>query len=296
MHAWGRQIDDKIAHRPALLADRLGMHLGDILDDGKIIHWAMGHNLALKDVPSSASVRIIINQADNQRRQEAARRIAAASLEEDRLDALVLANLGRDPDRLECIGRVPGIVLAAGGSSRAGGQKLLFLWRGKPLVRHAVEQGLKAGLEPLAVVLGEDGELIQAALEDLPVLFIHNSAWPQGQSTSVRIGLASISDRAEGVVFLLGDMPLVTAELIQAVIDAHRRSLAPIVAPWAEERWGNPVLFDRATFGDLAQLEGDRGGRKLYDRYSILPVPAGQEALFDCDTSEDLEWLTSRYP
>jgi molybdenum cofactor cytidylyltransferase len=123
-----------------------------------------------------------------------------------------------------------------------------------------------------------------------------NPDWQDGQSSSVRTGLTSIGLAVEAAVFLLGDMPLVTDALIKGLISAHQSSLAPIVAPWADERWGNPVLFDRVTFDDLEQVEGDRGGRHLFDRFSILPVPAGPEALFDCDTNEDLKWLTAHYP
>jgi molybdenum cofactor cytidylyltransferase len=296
MQVWGRDLDEKIAHRPALLADHLGIELGDQLDDSHLVTWATDYSLALKNVPDRARVRILINQVETELYREAARRIAARSLDQSRLEALVLANVGRESGWVESIGRVAGIVLAAGGSSRSEGQKLLYLWRGKPLVRHVVEQGLQAGLEPMVVVLGESANALRAVLEDLPVVFVENHDWQQGQSTSVRVGLSAIETRVEGAVFLLGDMPLVTSELIEAVLVVHQRSLAPIVAPWADERWGNPVLFDRVTFGDLDSLEGDRGGRHIYDRYPILPVPAGQESLFDCDTSEDLAWLTSHYP
>lgn len=296
MHALGRQLNNEVAHRPAILADRLGIDLGDSLEEAQFVSWATSSNLALKNVPDGARVRVLINQVDSDRHRESARRIATQSLQNTRIEALTLANIGRKTDWMECIGRIAGIVLAAGGSSRAEGQKLLFAWQGKPLVRHVVEQGLEAGLEPMVVVLGESADSIHTALADLPVVFVTNPDWPHGQSTSVRCGLGSLDHWIEGAVFLLGDMPLVTAELIRAVIEAYQRSLTPIVAPWADERWGNPALFDKLTFTDLEQLEGDQGGRYLFNQYPPLPVPAGLEALFDCDTPEDLEWLISQYP
>ena len=123
-----------------------------------------------------------------------------------------------------------------------------------------------------------------------------NPDWEQGQSASIRQGLNSINSNIEGAVFLLADMPLVSSALIQELIQTHRSSLSPIVAPQVGERWGNPVLFDRMTFEDLMRLEGDRGGRALFDSFAIRPVAAGDEALFDCDTQEDLAWLVSNYP
>jgi molybdenum cofactor cytidylyltransferase len=52
--------------------------------------------------------------------------------------------------------RVAGLVLAAGRSTRMGQgrNKLLCSWRGAPLVAHAVEAALGAGLRPLCVVTG----------------------------------------------------------------------------------------------------------------------------------------------
>jgi molybdenum cofactor cytidylyltransferase len=233
---------------------------------------------------------------DNARRLEAARRIALGALKESTATAVVVANIGRQPETVECIGREAGVVLAAGGSRRVEGQKLLFEWRGKPLVRHVVENGLQAGLDPVTVVAGSQPEDIQDALSGLPVRIVINPDWEQGQSASVRQGLDSIDSNIEGVVFLLGDMPLVSRELIQELIQTHRASLSPIVAPQVGEHWGNPVLFDRQTFDDLKRLEGDRGGRALFNSFAIQPVAAGNEALFDCDTHEDMAWLVSNYP
>jgi molybdenum cofactor cytidylyltransferase len=296
MHAWQREISPEVVHRPEILSGRLLAEMGTPLDETHLISWAVSPDLAFKNVPSSAEVRILLNQADNSRRLEAARRVAQGALKESIIAAVVVANIGRRPETVECIVREAGVVLAAGGSSRVEGKKLLFEWRGKPLVRHVVENGLEAGLDPVTVVAGSQPEDIQNALSGLPVRVVINPDWEQGQSASVRQGLNSIDSNIEGAVFLLADMPLVSSKLIQELIRTHRASLSPIVAPQVGERWGNPVLFDRQTFDELMRLEGDRGGRALFDSFAIRPVTAGNEALFDCDTQEDMAWLVNNYP
>ena len=42
----------------------------------------------------------------------------------------------------------------------------------------------------------------------------------------------------------------------------------------SERRWGNPVLWPRASFAALARLRGDRGARPLLlrDRAAVLEV------------------------
>jgi molybdenum cofactor cytidylyltransferase len=60
-----------------------------------------------------------------------------------------------------------GILLAAGLSRRMGRAKLLLPLDGRPVVRHAAEGLLAAGVEPLSAVVGPDGEAVTAALAGL---------------------------------------------------------------------------------------------------------------------------------
>ena len=79
---------------------------------------------------------------------------------------------------------VAGIVLAAGRGTRFGeSPKLLALVGGKPLVRHAVEAALGAGLAPVLVVVGHRETEIRGALAGLNVSFVPNAAHADGLST-----------------------------------------------------------------------------------------------------------------
>jgi CTP:molybdopterin cytidylyltransferase MocA len=87
---------------------------------------------------------------------------------------------------------------------------------------------------------------------------------------------------------MLSDMPLVGADLIKALVERHRGSLAPIIVPRIGDRRANPVLFDRVTFPGLLKLRGDVGGRALFERFSIESVVWGEDIFLDIDTEEDL--------
>jgi molybdenum cofactor cytidylyltransferase len=182
-------------------------------------------------------------------------------------------------------------VLAAGGSTRLNEPKQLIEWQGHPLVWRAAWAALEAGLAPVVVVVGAEAERVRAALHDLPVLIVDNPGWEGGQSTSVRAGLAAVRATAEAAVFLLADMPFVTAEIVRAVAAEHRHTLTPIVAPRAGGRWANPVLFDRAVFGDLMALSGDVGGRALFSRHRVASFECDESIVADIDTREDLRRL-----
>src|SRR5437773_1798933 len=58
-----------------------------------------------------------------------------------------------DPARV-----LAGIVLAAGASTRMGGNKLFFELEGETLLRRAVRAAVSAGLDPVLVVLGHEAE------------------------------------------------------------------------------------------------------------------------------------------
>ena len=79
-------------------------------------------------------------------------------------------------------------------------------------------------------------------------------------------------------------------ELLSALIQRHRETLAPVVAPRHNGQRGNPVLFDRATFAEFAGLEGDIGARpilqKHHDEIAWVDWPA-PEILEDIDTAAD---------
>jgi molybdenum cofactor cytidylyltransferase len=189
--------------------------------------------------------------------------------------------------------RVAAIVLAAGRSTRMGGpNKLLAEIGGRPLVRIAVEQALASRARPVVVVTGHQRGEVEVALEGLPVRFTHNSDYAQGLSTSLKVGIGALPAEADGAIVCLGDMPQVDAALIDRLIAAFDPEKgALVVVPTIAGKRGNPVVWSRRFFGDLAQLEGDVGARHLIGGYpeAVVEVPLnGRAALIDVDTPDAL--------
>ncbi len=192
--------------------------------------------------------------------------------------------------------RVAGIVLAAGAPSRLAGEmpKQLLELGGRPLVWRAAETALAARLDEVVVVLGHAARRVATALGGLDVRTVTNPDFERGQSTSVRAGLAAVAPETRAALFLPADQPLVTSRLINRLIEAWTSGAGVIAVPACQGRRGAPVLFDRAFFGELAQLEGDAGGRKLLPKHadSIVEVEVDDPLeLADVDTEEDLRRL-----
>ena len=188
--------------------------------------------------------------------------------------------------------RVAGVILAGGSASRMGQPKQLLIWQGEALVRLAARTALNAGLSPVVVVTGARGDEVAAAVRDLPVQVVHNPLWAAGQSTSVGAGINALPDDVNAALFLLADQPFVSAGLIGGLIRAYSLSRPQILATYVGEKRTNPVLFDRSTFGELRQLEGDVGARSIFSKIvpAAFPWPDAR-LLFDVDTPEDYQKL-----
>ena len=189
---------------------------------------------------------------------------------------------------------IAAVVLAAGRSTRMGGpNKLVAELGGKPLVRLVTEEVLASRAHPVLVVTGHQRDRVEATLGGLPVKRVHNASFADGLSTSLKAGLAALPSDVDGALICLGDMPQVSAEMVDRLIaafDPDRRAL--IVVPTFEGKRGNPVLWSRRFFHELGALEGDVGARHLIGQFpdAVVEVPViGPGAFFDIDTPEALE-------
>jgi molybdenum cofactor cytidylyltransferase len=189
--------------------------------------------------------------------------------------------------------KVAGIVLAAGRSTRMGGpNKLLEEINGRSLVRIATEQLLASQARPVIVVTGHQRESVERALSGLQVTFVHNADFADGLSTSLKTGIKAVPPDADGAIVTLGDMPQVSAKLINRLIAAFDPARgALVVVPTLEGKRGNPVLWSRRFFPDLMTVDGDVGARHLIGGYAeaVTEVPVEDAAaLTDVDTPEAL--------
>ena len=98
----------------------------------------------------------------------------------------------------------------------------------------------------------------------------------------------------EAVLVTPVDVPLVTPATVAAVINAWRRTHAPIVRPVNGDRHGHPVIFDRSVFADLRSANPNIGAKAVFatHRDRVLNVEVTDAGAFeDIDTPEDYERL-----
>ena len=179
--------------------------------------------------------------------------------------------------------QVAGIVLAAGQSSRMGSHKMLMDFNAAPMVTHAVNAAISAGLSPVIVVTGREGEAVKNALAEKPVIFTHNAGFAAGLASSLQAGIRALPEEADGAVVLLGDMPLITGDIVKRLVAAFQPLEGRRICVAAHDgEIGNPVLWGRDFFAELLSLSGDRGGRALLSSHAewVVEVEAGSSAIF----------------
>ena len=187
------------------------------------------------------------------------------------------------------------ILLAAGGSARLGRPKQLLPYRNQTLLRHAAETALASHCRPIVVVLGAQAEQMRLELTGLEVQVTENPDWEQGMGSSIQAGLTTletISPNLEGVVVMLCDQPLLTADFLDSLVQTHRDTSCPLVVSEYADTRGVPAFFSRALFSELQALPGTQGAKQIIMRHASdsisLPFPAGT---FDVDTDSDYERL-----
>ena len=169
-------------------------------------------------------------------------------------------NNGADP----APSRVTAVILAAGRSTRmAPVNKLTADYQGTALVRHAAEAALASRVGEVIVVVGHEAEAVREVLSGLDV-----------------------------AVILLGDMPGVTAAVVDALIGAFEKTgRSKICQPRYDGRPGNPVLWPSPLFPEFETLSGDIGAKPLLVRHKadVLGVDVGTDAIhMDIDAPTDL--------
>ena len=199
------------------------------------------------------------------------------------------AEIGMVAETVPHRARIAALILAAGQSRRMGAEnKLLLEIDGKPMVRHVAERVLASAARPVTIVLGHQPDAVKAALDGLDVGFVENPDFADGLSSSLKTGLASVPETADGAIVCLGDMPGISSELVDRLIAGFNPVEGrAILAPTRGGRRGNPVLWARRFFGELMSLSGDTGAKHLIGTYGefLTEIEASDDGvLIDLDT------------
>ena len=186
--------------------------------------------------------------------------------------------------------KIAGLILAAGCSSRMGDEnKLMMPFQGKPMLNHVVNASLNSNMTQTFVVVGHQSSEIKNLVQSDDIQCVENEQWETGMASSIVAGISQLK-QFDGFLILLGDMPLVTPELINEII--FHGSADKIVIPIKDGLHGNPVFFGSKFRDELLTLYGDSGAKKVIqdNLSSMIKIEIQSNTIFkDYDTKESLE-------
>ncbi len=184
------------------------------------------------------------------------------------------------------------VLLAAGLSRRMGERNKLLIEIGEePLVRRTAKVYLAAGIDVHAV-LGFEAEKVRAALEGLPIAFVINPHYEEGQQSSVRAGVESLAPGYDTILVALADQAALTPADIAGLLDAFASYGGErIVVPFFQGLRGNPVAFPASLAAGMRTSGKNAVSRAFIDSNPQLieQYEAGHERfIIDIDTPENL--------
>lgn len=171
------------------------------------------------------------------------------------------------------------VILSGGASRRMGSPKALLPYQGRPFLDHLLDITKHPRIGVRRVVLGADAGPIIKEIQLPPEEIVVNHEWEEGQLSSIHAALRSLPPGTEGVLLCPVDHPLVSAALVDELIEAFTKTRAPVVVPLYEGRRGHPVIFSSAVYEELLSAPMDKGARAVVWAHAgeIAEVPTNEE-------------------
>lgn len=286
-------LSGDVVHRIESFMALTGLMEGQLVIPEVVAHAVTHPEGGMKGIPEGATVWVVLNKV-NMVGRSLAMDFAHRVLVRGRVDGVLLLTW----ESTEALERgIAAVVLAAGQGKRFGSAKQLAEFDGAPIVRRAVEVLMNSEVGRIVVVVGFQAEDVRHALVGMPVSFAYNSGWQQGLASSVKVGLEALGSDVEGALFYLADQPCVRPDTVDKLLKAFRQHPGSIALPVYQGKRGNPAVFHRRFFGELASLQGDVGGREVIRQWpqAVVEVPVEDPGvLLDVDTPEDLAAIRHR--
>lgn len=190
---------------------------------------------------------------------------------------------------------IAGLLLAAGRSSRFGGDKLLALVDGAPVLSWSAA-ALAAEVDALFLVVPPDAASRLLVVTGVEAITVEHARRDDGLASSIRAGVAALPSHVEAVVIALADQPFVSPGVVRRLRERWSVGGVTAVAPRYRDGRGHPVLFGRSVFPALQALTGDEGAKTLLESLGpgLALVDIDEAMPADVDTPHALRELDAR--
>ena len=163
---------------------------------------------------------------------------------------------------------IKGILLAAGQSRRLKNEnKLIKIFKDKPLIHHALNSVQNSQIKKLIIVLGYQFKEVKKNIKkNKKIIFVHNKNYKNGMSSSIKSGLKKISKKDKGFIILQSDIPFVKTSDINKIYNSIIRKKYLVHALKYKNRIGNPIGFDISILNKFKKIRGNVGAKYMVKR------------------------------
>ncbi len=171
--------------------------------------------------------------------------------------------------------KVTCVVLASGFSRRFQSNKLIYPFKGKPLIEHTLE---KKYLFDEMIVVTQYEEIKELALK-YNCKVVWNDHPEFGQSNSIKLGIQACT--SEYCLFMVADMPYLKENTLKKMIQLKEQSDFIIC-----EHNGilcNPLLVHKKYESEFLELTGDYGAKQIVKKHNYLTLPLTNLEYTDID-------------
>ncbi len=160
------------------------------------------------------------------------------------------------------------VIMAAGKGTRMKSDlpKVLHTINGRPLIHYVIDLANQAHSSKIILIIGHKKELVEETCRDMGVEFVVQN--PQlGTGHAVQMTEPLLKDYDGNVLVLSGDVPLLTVQTVNMLVESHRKDGAVATLLTSE-------LDDPSGYGRIIRDDRDFV-RKIVEDKDASPAEAG---------------------